>query len=66
MTIELPEDIAQHVRSVAARTQRSLADVLLDWIRRAGSEPVMELLPDEELLAVCDGQPDAAQQAVDR
>ena len=34
----------------------------MDWIRRAGAEPVMELLPDDELLTVCDSQPDPAQE----
>jgi hypothetical protein len=62
VTIELPEEVAQRVRTVAAYTQRSVAEVLVDWIRRGGSEPVLELLPDEELLAVCDHQPDSAQQ----
>jgi hypothetical protein len=60
--IELPEDIVRQVRTVAARTQRSVDEVLVDWIRRAGSEPVLELLPDEELMAVCDSQPDSAEQ----
>jgi hypothetical protein len=54
--VEIPDDLAQQVRTVAARTQRSFDEVLLDWIRRAGAEPVLELLPDEELLAVCDSQ----------
>ncbi len=62
ITIDLPEDIMQQVRTVAARTQRSFEEVLVEWIRRAGAEPVMELLPDEELLTVCDSHPDLAQQ----
>jgi hypothetical protein len=62
VTIELPEDLAQQVRTVAARTQRSFDEVLVDWIRRAGAEPVLELLPAEELLAVCDSEPDPARQ----
>jgi hypothetical protein len=62
VTIELPEDVAQQVRTVAARTRRSFDEVLVDWVRRAGAEPVLELLPDEELLAVCDRQPDPAEQ----
>ena len=60
--VELPEDLAQQVRTVAARTQRSLAEVVLDWIRRAGADPILELLSDEELLAVFDHQPDSASQ----
>jgi hypothetical protein len=62
VTLELPEDLAQQARSVAARTQRSFDEVLVEWIRRAGAEPVLEFLPDAELLAVCDSQPDQAQQ----
>ena len=57
VTLELPEDLAHQARMVAARTQRSFDEVLVDWIPQAGSEPVLELLPDEELLAVCDSQP---------
>jgi hypothetical protein len=60
--IALPDEIAQQVRTVAARTQRSFAEVLVDWLRRAGTEPVLELSPDEEVLALCDSQPDPAQQ----
>ena len=62
ITIELPEDVAQQVRTVAAQTHRSFDEVLVEWIRRAGAEPVLELLPDDELLTVCDRQPDLAQQ----
>jgi hypothetical protein len=60
--VELPDDLAQKVRTVAARTQRSFAEVLVDWIRRAGAEPVLELLTDEELLATCDSQPSSEQE----
>jgi hypothetical protein len=56
VTVELPEELIQQVRAVATRTARSFDEVLAEWIRRAGSEPVVELLSDEELLAVCDSQ----------
>ena len=62
ITIELPEDIAEQVRIVAARTHRSFEEVIVEWIRRAGSEPVLELLSDKELLTVCDSQPDVSEQ----
>jgi acetolactate synthase I/II/III large subunit len=42
VTVELPEGLAQQVRTVAARTQRSFAEVLVDWIRRAGAEPALD------------------------
>ncbi len=56
VTIELPEELIQQVQAVATHTQRSFDEVLAEWVRRAGSEPVLELLSDAELLAVCDGQ----------
>jgi hypothetical protein len=62
VTVELPDELVQQVRSVARRTQRSFDEVLVEWIRLAGSEPLLELLSDEELLAVCDVQPDASAQ----
>ncbi len=62
VTVELPEELIQQVQTVARRTQRSFDEVLAEWIRLAGSEPVLELLSDDELLAVCDGQLDAPHQ----
>jgi hypothetical protein len=61
VTIELPDDILKQVRMVAAGTQRTQDEVLLDWVRRASGEPVLEFLPNEQLLAVADGQMDPAQ-----
>src|SRR3954452_266407 len=65
--IELPEDLVQQVRTAATRTRRSFDEVLVDWIRRAGAEQVLELLPDEELLAVADSQmtPDQEEELSD-
>jgi hypothetical protein len=62
VTVELPQELIQQVKTVASRTQRSFDDVLAEWIRLAGSEPVLELLGDDELLAVADGQMDASAQ----
>jgi hypothetical protein len=59
VTVELPEDVIRQVRSVASRTQRSFDEVLAEWLRQAGGEPALEMLTDEELLAVCDSQLDA-------
>ena len=36
--------------------------MLAQWIRTGGGEPVIELLSDEELLAVCDSQPEESAQ----
>jgi hypothetical protein len=62
VTVELPDELAQRARAIAARTERPVEDILVDWIRQGGARPVLELLSDEELLAVCDGEMDAAQQ----
>jgi hypothetical protein len=62
VTLEFPDDLLARVRMVADHTHRSLEEVLLDWVRHAGAEPVMELLPDAEVLAVCDLELTPAQQ----
>jgi len=62
VTIEIPEDLIQQVRTVASRTHRSIDEVLAEWLRLAGTEPALESLNDEELLAVCDSQLEASSQ----
>jgi hypothetical protein len=62
VTVELPEDVAKQVRAVAARTQRSFDEVLADCVRHAGADLDLILLPDGELLAVCDSQLAPAEQ----
>ncbi len=62
VTVELPEELIQQIRTVAGRTQRSFDEVLAEWLRLAGSEPALEVLGDEELLAVCDSQPETSFQ----
>ncbi len=64
VTVELPEELIQQVQAVARRAHRSFDDVLAEWIRLAGSEPVLESLSDEDLLAVCDSHLEASQQEV--
>jgi len=61
VTVALPEDLARQARAVAARTRQTVEGVLLDWMRRGGAEPVLELLPDQDLLALCDSQLGPAQ-----
>jgi hypothetical protein len=62
VTVEVPEYLAERARSEATRTRRRFEDVLVDWLDRVGSEPPVESLPDEELLALCDGQMEAGEQ----
>lgn len=63
VTVELPDDLAQRARAVAARTHRPFEEVLIDWLDRAGGEVAIESLPDEELLVECDAQLSSDQQA---
>jgi hypothetical protein len=62
VTLEIPEQAAQRAREIAARTQRRLEDVLVEWIDRAVTESPVESLPDDQVLALCDLQMEAAQQ----
>ncbi len=62
VTVELPEELANRARVVARQTQRPIEDVLVEWLDRAGGETPVELLPDDELLALCDGQMEAGRQ----
>ena len=62
VTLELPDDLVKRARAVAARTNRPFNEVLVEWINRAGAEPSIELLPDDQLLALCDSQLEAAPQ----
>jgi len=62
VTLELPEDVVRSAREVATRTQRRLEDVLVDWIDRVATDLPVELLPDEEVLALSEMQMDPKQQ----
>ncbi len=61
VTLELPEALAVRAKEVAARTHRRLEDVLVEWLDRATTEPPVESLPDDQVLALCDLGMDAGQ-----
>lgn len=60
--LELPERIARSSKEIAARTQRRLEDVLVEWIDRAITELPVEFLPDDQVLVLCDMQMGRMQQ----
>lgn len=62
VTLEIPDQTAQRDRQVAARTRRRLEDVLVEWIDQAVIGPPVGSLPDDQVLALCDLQMEAAQQ----
>ncbi len=63
VTIELPDELSRRARRLAAAANRRLEDAVIDWINRAVSEPVIEALPDDELLEFCDATLEAGEQA---
>lgn len=62
VTLHLPDDLARQVRAVAEQTQRPVEDVLLDWLGRFAAETPVDLLPDEQVLALTNGQMDEGEQ----
>jgi len=62
VTLDLPADVARRARDVAARSHRPMEDVLLEWLDRAAMEVPVDLLPDEQVLALRDQQMDDNQQ----
>ena len=56
ITLELPEPVAKSARAVAAHTSRPVEEVLVEWLDRAAADLPVELLPDEQVLALRDLQ----------
>ena len=50
LTLDLPPDVAQRARAVAAATNRRVEDVVVSWLGRAAAEESVELLSDGEVL----------------
>ena len=63
VTLEVPDQLAERARAVAAQTHRPLEEVLLEWLARVAADVPVEDLPDAEVLALRDLQMDAAEQA---
>jgi hypothetical protein len=62
VTIHLPDDLARQAHAVAARTQRPVEEVLLDWLGWGVAEMPVDLLSDEQVLAAADSQLDEREQ----
>jgi pyruvate-formate lyase len=62
ITLELPDTLAQRARAEAQRSNRPLEEVLIEWLNRVeATEPPVESLPDDQLLALSDAQLDPQQ-----
>lgn len=53
VTLELDETLLQSARMLAAKSNRRVEDVLVEWIDRAANEVPVELLPDAQILLLC-------------
>jgi predicted transcriptional regulator len=62
ITIQLPDTVAQKVKEIAAFTGSRIEDILLELIDRASSELVIESLPDNQVLTLCNLQMENQQQ----
>jgi hypothetical protein len=56
VTLTLPDSLAQQVHEVATLTQRTLEEVLLEWLSRGSMEPAISSLSDTQVLALCDSE----------
>ena len=63
VVLNLPEQVTQRARQVAVYTQRRLEDVLLDWLVRSAVDLPVEMLADDQVLALTKLQLSAGQQA---
>ena len=64
VTLELPEALAQQAKQIATLTHRRLEEILVEWIDYAIAELPIESLSDNQILALCDLQMEAAQQEI--
>ncbi len=62
LLVDLPEQLAQRARQVATSSQRRLEDVLLDWLAQSAVDSPVELLADDQVLALTQSQLSANQQ----
>ena len=54
LTVELPVEVAQRLRDLAAKSQRPVEELLLEYIDRVTDEPPVDSLDDNRILAICD------------
>lgn len=56
VTLELPDHVLRSARKMAARTQRRIEEVFVDWMEKAATDVAVETLSDAELLPWCEMQ----------
>jgi len=63
LTLELPDELAQRARELAGAMNCRIEDAAVEWISQAVFDPIVESLPDAEILAICDAELNTVQQA---
>ena len=62
VAIEISDAAASQAQATASRSARRVEDVLSEWIDRAATDPPVDTLPNEQVLALCQAQMDERQQ----
>lgn len=62
VTLELSDGLARQARKIAADAHQRFEDVLINLLERSIMEILIESLPDEEVLELCEKQLNADQQ----
>jgi len=53
VTIEISEAAARRAQETANRNNRRVEDVLAEWLDRLATDPPVDTLPDDQILALC-------------
>lgn len=61
--LELPETLVKQVKEIATLNHRGIEEMLIEWINRAVNDVPLDLLPNEQILALCHLQMTTEQQA---
>jgi len=56
ITIQVSERVTRQATYIAKQTRRPLAEVLTDWLEQRAAALPVTLLPDVEILRLCDAQ----------
>lgn len=62
VTLELPDSLVRSARTIAERSNRRVEEVLVAWLDRSARERPVALLPDDQVLLLCDLEMQEADQ----
>jgi hypothetical protein len=62
VTIEISEEAARRAQETAVQSDRRVEEVLAEWIDRLATNPPVDSLPDDQILALCRSELGDSQQ----